>query len=173
MKEITEKNKKMMIEGLEAKAKEVKLETLQEALKKLEKNSIEVPRSYDTEGLEAAISVLGGIQKLRDIASSLKNTTNISRMQLRRLWEMGQHTILTRDPMIKEFSSQTEKSAYIKSVSVLEKVYSRYMLAETLYANFDNVLENLIAKFNTCSRQIKVLELQIEIGEIEAKRKRT
>jgi len=157
------------IEEMENKAKEIAKTKIPEILKKFKNAPFETPKNYD-EGLDQAIEVLASIQKLRDITTSIKTMAIQYRHNTKRLWEMGRSMLLLKDLEMENYGTQTLKDAAIKMK--LKITYDAYTKSEAWIEEAQVVYDNVVAKYNTVSRQIAVLEMKMQLGEIESRRRK-
>ena len=158
------------LDKVREESEKIKSTDLDEVMKELKKIDVVLPTSYEDVGVEAAISTLGSIQKYRDIVISLKIKVDRKADSLNRVWLSVKNFILINDPKVSDFSTQQMKESYCQNL--MTNLYDKVLQMNSVVTAFEEIKDNAIAKWNICSRQIAVLEMQVSLGEVERKKTR-
>ncbi|GAH41024.1 unnamed protein product, partial [marine sediment metagenome] len=137
--------------------------------KEVKEYDVEVPGAYE-DGMDIAIRTLADIQRYRDVLISLKIAMIDKRNRLSKLWHTARASLMLRDPGIDKMETVVKKEAAIKLT--FTSLFDKKQLASDNVECLVDLVDNAIAKFNTVSRQVALMEMQVRLGEVESKRKR-
>jgi len=148
---------------------EIKVPRFNAILKEVKQFDVEVPGRYD-DGMDIAIQTLADIQRYRDVLIALKIAMIDKRNRLSKLWNTVRASLMLRDPSIDKMETVVKKEAAIKLT--FPSLFDKKQLADDNVECLVDLVDNAIAKFNTVSRQVALMEMQVRLGEVEGKRKR-
>jgi len=164
-----EKLKQKFIEKINETEKKIEVPRFNAILKEVKKFDVEVPGRYD-DGMDIAIQTLADIQRYRDVLIALKIAMIDKRNRLSKLWNTARASLMMRDSEIDGMETVAKKEAAIKLAFIA--LFDKKELANDNAECLVDLVDNAIAKFNTVSRQVALMEMQIRLGEVEGKKKR-
>lgn len=118
----------------------------------LEKLNIELPERLDEAD---PVFLIARIQKARDFVSQILSRAKYLRGKLQTVYDIGRDEIIAKDDSDCPVAVKERKADLM-----LSEVKKRLKNYSALIEGLNELINNLDAKFNACSRQIAVLELE-------------